>query len=664
MKKFLTKNKYFGLILIAVIALNFLFLPLTVAAQQSTPASETSFVGQIITWFTAKPILFASSLISMILGGVFGLALSLEAIIIDYVLSPTNFSFTNAPIVTLGWGITRDLANMFFILILLIISFATVLRIKSWAIGQLWWRVLVAALLINFSLVIAGFIIDFTQLLTAFFLNQITGGGIGTITTKLAAAMQILNFYNPAPPASVLGGIGQFAPAGVAAVVGVILTLIGLVITVFVFGAAMIFLIVRVIYIWGLLIFAPIIWTLLILPATSSYFSQWWNKFIQWSFFAPIFVFFIYLSLSIFDATGKLSPKFWGALPNAWGTPAPGLTTVGMPAAIFQWILVIAMMFFSLIYAQKFGVEGAAASQKMLTGWGNSAKGLVARELRKRGVGWTQPLPAGAPPPTGVRGLIRRVGAGLGRAAVAVPGARGAYLDLQAAAKKDYESAYSQYKDVDPVVLEQMAQSKIMESRDKLAIQQLLISKGRFKPQAPELLRMLDQAIRYGKEEDILKLISDKMKRDLTDVNGYNAAARTELVQRARKYRNEMDFIKLFPNLAPVIGKTVQEIVRSVEKASDIYADQLIADVVRELNPVQLKDIGKNGTDAQRRAAKIAVIADYRGLNLSDRQSIRLVLMETNKQRREQLRATLPENLRKMSYAREITTTPAWEHNI
>lgn len=677
MKKFLEKNKKnICLIIITVIAFNFLFLPLPSLASHNAehtrllprPPDIIDVVGDLTGWISAKVLLFTSSFISMILGVFLGFIIGLEAQFIDYVLSPTNFPITTAPIVELGWGITRDLANMFFILILLIIAFTTVLRIKSWAIQQLWWKVVVAALLINFSLVIAGFVIDFTNILTAFFLNQITGGsgvgGVITITTKLAAGMQILNFYDPSNVSSITGGITQFGAAGIAAVVGLILTLVGLIVTAFVFGAAVIFLIVRILHLWLLLIFAPIVWMLWILPATSGQFSKWWNSFLHWAFFAPIFVFMIYLSLSIFDATGKLNPKVFGVFPAVWQTPAPGITKVGMPAAIFQWILVIAMMFGSLIVAQKFGVYGATASQKMLTGWGNSAKGWAGRELKKRGAGWTQPLPAGAPPPTGVRGVIRRVGAGFGRAAVAVPGARGAYLGLQADVKKDYENAQNKYKDVDPTVLEQMSQAKLIGSTDRLAIQSLLINKGRLKPQAAELLKMLDQSRKYGKEEDILKLVSEKMNKDLTDTNGYGAAERTELLQRAKRYGNEKNFLKFFPNLAPAIGKTIQEAVKGIEKASDIYVDQMIADVVRELSIPQLRDIGKSGSDTQRRATKIAVIQDYRGLSLSDRQSIRLVLMETNKQKREQLRATLPENLRKMSYQREITTTPAWEQNI
>ncbi len=664
MKKFLTKNKkYLGLVLIAVIASGFVFLPIPVSAAWYNPGD---WFGSAIGWIGGRVVLFISSFISMILATVFGVIIGLEAQIIDYILSPSNFSFTSAPIVTLGWGITRDLANMFFILILLIIAFATVLKIQSYAIKQLWWKVIVAALLINFSLVIAGFVIDFTQVLTAFFLNQITGGGsLGTITTKLAASMQILNFYNPATPTSVLEGIADFGASSIAAIIGIILTLIGLVITVFVFGAAMIFLIVRILYLWLLLIFAPIVWMLWILPATSGYFSRWWHSFIQWAFFAPIFVFMIYLSLSIFDATGKLSPKVFGVFPAAWQTPAPGLTTVGMPAAIFQWILVIAMMFGSLIVAQKFGVYGAAASQKMLKGWGTNAKNWAGRRLRSGYLGWTKPEEPGVQPQTGVRGLLKKVGTNVGVIAAATPGLRGTQLKMLEDERKSYDNTYNKYKNTDPAVLDQIKLlGSGLEPRELTAIKQILIEKGKYKPHASELPKILDQARKYGKEEDILKLVSDKMKRDLTAANGYGIAERTELLQRAKRYGNEKDFLKFFPNLAPAIGKSIKDTVSKIEKAADIYEDQLVTDVVRELNPSQLKDIGKNGNDAQRRAAKIAVIQDYRGLSLSDRQNIRIVSFEKNIQKREELRKSLPENLRKMSYMREITTAPAWEHNL
>lgn len=534
MKKFLKKNKkYLSWLLLFAVVLSFVILPAIALAQATggAPASDSGWVGQLIGWISGKALLFLSSLISLVISTFFGVIIGIEAKIIDYILSPTNFSLTAAPIVTLGWGITRDLANMFFILILLIIAFATVLRIKSYAIQQLWWKVVVAALLINFSLVIAGFVIDFTQVLTQFFLKQIAGGGIGTMTTKLAASMQILNFYNPATPTSVLEGVAQLGASSIAAFVGFLLTLIGLVITTFVFGAAMIFLIVRILHLWLLLILAPIVWMLWILPATSGYFSQWWNAFIKWAFFAPIFVFMIYLSLSIFDANGKLNPKVFGVMSvPGWHTPAPGLTTVGMPAAIFQWILVIAMMFGSLIVAQKFGVYGAAASQKMLTGWGDRAKGWARGQVRQRFTQWTQPTPPpapGGPAP----GAFRRFGAAVGNIASATPWLRGKYLATQAAEEQAYQAEYNKVRNVNPAVVDNMLKNGVfVNQRQRVALAQSLAERNW-----------------------------------LNTAHGYSVAQRQAIVQQANNMGRANTFLAMDPQFATVVpGRTVDGEVRRI----------------------------------------------------------------------------------------------------
>ncbi len=542
--KFIQKGWGIGLVLIAAIAFNFAFLPLTAFA-----ADDSSWVGQVVGWISGKTLLFISSSISMLLGALFGVVLYLEAQIIDYIISPNNFSFTNSPIVTIGWGITRDLANMFFILILLIISFATVLKIQSYTIKQLWWKVLVAAILINFSLVIAGFVIDFTQVLTTFFLNQITGGGrFGTITSKLASNMQILNFYNPATPESIGQGGGQFVASTVAAVVGIILTLVGLVITVFVFGAAAIFLIVRILYIWFLLILAPIVWMLWIIPATSKYFSQWWNNFIRWTFFAPIYVFMIYLSLSIFDINGKFNTGVFPPGNSAWTTPTPGLTTIGMPQAIFQWILVIAMMFGSLIVAQKFGVAGANVATKTLKDWGTGAKNWTGRYARRKATSWTQPLTEAekaAASPQGVRGRIgaawRKTGAALGGAAVAIPGARGVYLKQHGEEQKAYEADYNKYKGLNKPTLEAISAGLIVNPRERLALKQVRIEKDIDKPKADEAMALLQQAGRHGQEDKFLDLITSKdlIRADL----GYNMPQIMNLLNKSKQYGKEEKFL-------------------------------------------------------------------------------------------------------------------------
>ena len=71
--------------------------------------------------------------------------------------------FTDAEVVKMGWKITRDLTNMFFVLILLVIAFATILRIETYGMKSLLPKLIIVALLINFSLVLAGVVFPSTN---------------------------------------------------------------------------------------------------------------------------------------------------------------------------------------------------------------------------------------------------------------------------------------------------------------------------------------------------------------------------------------------------------------------------------------------------------------------------------------------------------------------
>lgn len=734
-KTLLKNKKYLCLILIFAIGFNFAFLPLTAlavggdtdaaarAAEKAAgigggaKAVDSTEAGSTTSWIAGKIFLMASATISTLLGALFGVILSIEAKIIDYILSPDNFSFTNAAIVQIGWRITRDLANMFFILILLVIAFATVLRIQSYEIQSLWYKVLLAALLVNFSLVIAGFIVDFSQVLTTFFIKQGIGSDFGSITGRLANAMRITNFYSPSDYPS--RGLFDLGSDTFAAVAGIILTLVGLVVTVFVFGATAVFLIARIVNIWYALIFAPIMVVFAVLPATREHFSKWWKNFIQWTFFAPVYTFLIYLSLLIFDASGKISDGvFRGETPPGWGKAAAGLANASMPSAIFQWMVVIYMMFYSLIYAQKAGVTGAETAVKTLRGWGEKSKNWAGRQLRRGYAGATRPE-APTPPPAGA-GLgqrlgyrFRQVGAAVGRGALVVPGLREQQLRYMSEEGAAYQAGYDKYKGLSPAILEQV-EAGILDSRARLAIQQLKIEKDVLAPGADETLKLIDRARNYGQEGNFLKMITQKlgkegwkasngfnasvmaellnrselispdleqnllkqigeeMKKDLTAANGYDNTARTNLLRRAQKYGKEKDFAKFFPDIAADVlrksGETKKEavsrILSKIENAADIYEDQLVADVIRELNPTQLRNISKSGSIGQQNAVKSSILSNYNSLPVTDLNQIVTVFLEMDKQKREQLRAALPENLRKISHQVEIVTTPQWEHNV
>jgi len=85
-------------------------------------------------------------------------------------------SFINEPVVTYGWTIVRDLCNMFFILILLVIAFAAILRIESYQWKKTLPKLIIMAVLINFSKTLCGLAIDFAQVIMLTFLNGVNGG--------------------------------------------------------------------------------------------------------------------------------------------------------------------------------------------------------------------------------------------------------------------------------------------------------------------------------------------------------------------------------------------------------------------------------------------------------------------------------------------------------
>ena len=83
-------------------------------------------------------------------------------------------AYHNNYAITQGWTISRDIANLFFIFILLFIAISTILQIETYGAKRLLVKFIVVALLINFSLLIVQSIIDASNLLAIEFYNAIT----------------------------------------------------------------------------------------------------------------------------------------------------------------------------------------------------------------------------------------------------------------------------------------------------------------------------------------------------------------------------------------------------------------------------------------------------------------------------------------------------------
>ena len=317
----------------------------------------------------------------------FSFLVALGGFLLDLALYITSrFGFTKSEIVQAGWTTVRDLANMFFSVVLLVIAFATILRVETYGMKQVLWRLVVAALLINFSLVIAGVIIDASNVLTKFFLSTSPTRGnnaslIGnTISNTLLKNMEMAKFWKPSEDAgeSVTGAGKVGGPTFTKVIVNTVLGIVVMIITGFVLFAAGILFYIRMVVLWILLIFAPLAWLSMILPGTRSMvWDKWWHNFIKYVIFAPVYAFFLYLTMFISQKNiFTNNPAIESAVSNldaSWQSGVRGTIATFFfesLSIITNYVVIIIFLLAGLIFARSSGIAGANVVANMGKSYG------------------------------------------------------------------------------------------------------------------------------------------------------------------------------------------------------------------------------------------------------------------------------------------------------
>jgi hypothetical protein len=266
-----------------------LLLPLSIA-----------FAWDPIGWVLGGLSGVASDLANAILNVVFTLIAGLVAGIPEIALSFLNWvagpdflkvSMTNGglnpgdvgynPIVGEGWGITRNLANVALIFGLVVIAINIILGSQEVQAKKALVNFVLIAVLINFTPVICGVILDASNALTMYFLQE---GVRGDLVNYLAQAMADNKDMDFAA-LIVFFFFGIFS-----AVIYLLYALL--------FAA-------RYIVLWILIILSPIAFASKVFPKSQyitkvfpsfCYWDRWWDQFIQWNVIGIPAGFFIYLS--------------------------------------------------------------------------------------------------------------------------------------------------------------------------------------------------------------------------------------------------------------------------------------------------------------------------------------------------------------------------------
>lgn len=182
-----------------------------------------------------------------------------------------------------GWGIFRNIANIFLIIIFLVVIFSqlTGVGIDNYGIKKILPRLIAMAILINLSYVICQLAVDLSNILGVGLDNLMKGIGFtinGGNDPSTGFALQDIAAKLLAVVAAggVIGGIAASSGGGVMLVVSLLLAALVASVAVLIF---FVMLSARMIIVAVFVVIAPVAFALYILPNTQALFKKWWKIF-------------------------------------------------------------------------------------------------------------------------------------------------------------------------------------------------------------------------------------------------------------------------------------------------------------------------------------------------------------------------------------------------
>ena len=286
-----------------------------------------------------------------------------------WAFSPATYGgFSTNTAVLSVWKSMRNLVNLFLALGLVFIALATILGIKKYSWQQTLWKLVVVALLVNFSLVMAGMILDVSHFFAYSFLtlakgdNQIIAESLikSFETEKLDEdAIYSIPGIDTTTPTSTKGWGLSWGGALTVILVLLIIIVFTFLSLLSVFAAML----VRSFFIVALLCLSPIAFASWIFPDTEKYWKMWWQQFIKWCTYPVIFalMFWIGISVIIDIEPGK-----------------------GVGAGVMASILRILLFSMFLVGGLIFSIQGGGATAQFVMKQGSKVRAFVGTKIKER----------------------------------------------------------------------------------------------------------------------------------------------------------------------------------------------------------------------------------------------------------------------------------------
>lgn len=312
--------------------------------------------------------------VSEFVGDLFGILISAIGLIIVLLIKVliiiAQYSdFVNSDAVINGWIIVRDICNMFFVVILLIIAFGTILRLENYSFKKTLPKLMLMAILINFSKTICGVLIDVAQVIMLTFVNAFKEVGGGNLVDMLGLN-DVLTLAKKAE-------VDWWEVVG-AYTLGLIYVIIAMI----VIATMVAVLAMRMVMIWIYVVLSPLAYLLAAFPGGQKYSSQWWSQFTKNLIVGPVLAFFIWLSFTSmqnFDIANKVQDgqtiDVASSLEEA-GMDASIGTKASSPDIFIKFIISIGMLIAGLKISQEIGGEAGGLAGKGMSAI-NKGQGMV-----------------------------------------------------------------------------------------------------------------------------------------------------------------------------------------------------------------------------------------------------------------------------------------------
>jgi len=210
----------------------------------------------------------------------------------------------------------RNIVNALLVLGLIGIAIATIVGYKKYAWKQILWKLIIVALLINFSLVISGIIVDISNYLSGYFLHAAQGEneslaprifkGFGY--TEKGGQLEPPNLFSEKKyEVAAIQGDKDFKATegynlrlGNFFIISFVMILVGgfAIIALLAIYLTIIFRAFLIIMLLGI---SPVVFAAWIFPDTEKYWKMWWQQFIKWCFFPVSFAFILYLAITVMN---------------------------------------------------------------------------------------------------------------------------------------------------------------------------------------------------------------------------------------------------------------------------------------------------------------------------------------------------------------------------